>query len=480
MLAVSGARRASRGGARGVGRAQRRRNVIAVDVRMTRPRRVVVIGAGPSGITAVKNLLDAGFRDIVCLDRNDTVGGNWLYRPESSHSSVFETTHIISSKTLSQYHDYPMPSWYPDYPSHGQLAHYFQAYAQHFGVDRFVRFGTEVRQVEPLPGERWQLTSEQHGVVETLEADALVVANGHHWRPRMPSYPGEFSGRFMHSHEYKRAAPFAGQRVLVIGGGNSACDVAVETARVSQSTDISWRRGYRVVPKFIFGQPSDIVGMRTHWLPKSVRRVANDLLLRIMQGSNAQYGLPEPDHAFGATHPTVNSELLYAVRHGHVRPRPDIARFDGDTVHFADGSSQVYDTVIACTGYWISHPFFRPELFDFSSGPVPLYLRMLPARYPTLAFIGLFQPLGCIWPAAELQAKVLARRWTGAWTPPRDLSRAIAHELAHPDYPQLDTPRHTITVDYHAFKRRLLSQLPAEWQSTLPAPDLRVAPPRST
>ena len=103
-----------------------------------RPQRIAVIGAGPSGITAVKNLLDEGFRDIVCFDRNDVVGGNWLFRDDTSHSSVFETTHIISSKTLSEYHDFPMPSSYPDYPSHAQLASYFQAYAAHFGVNAFV------------------------------------------------------------------------------------------------------------------------------------------------------------------------------------------------------------------------------------------------------------------------------------------------------------------------------------------------------
>ncbi|MBL0172511.1 MAG: NAD(P)-binding domain-containing protein [Gemmatimonadaceae bacterium] len=437
-----------------------------------RPDRIAVIGAGPSGITAVKNLLDAGFRNIVCYDRNEAVGGNWLYHPGSSHSSVFETTHIISSKSLSQYHDFPMPSWYPDYPSHTQLAAYFQSYARHFGLEQFVRFGTEVHQAEPTAEGSWQLTVECEGVVETSVCDALVVANGHHWRPRAPTYPGSFTGTILHSHDFKRAAPFAGQRVLVIGGGNSACDVAVETSRVSAHTDLSWRRGYWIVPKFLFGQPSDIVGAQSRFLPRAVRSRINAGLLRLLQGPNSRYGLQEPDHAFGATHPTVNSELLYALRHGHIGPRPDIARFDGRVVHFTDGSSAEYDVIIACTGYWISHPFFRSDLIDFSKGPVPLYLRMFPARFPSLAFVGLFQPLGCIWPAAELQAKVLARRWSGAWTPPADLEAAISRELRHPDYPQVDSPRHTITVDYHRFKARLLRQLPGGWRSTDPVTDL--------
>lgn len=421
--------------------------------------RIAVIGAGPSGIAAIKNLLDAGFSDVTGFDRNAAVGGNWLFAPGSTHSSVFETTHIISSKTLSSYEDYPMPASYPDYPSHAQLAAYFQGYANQFGVTRCIRFGTEVRTAETLPGNRWALrwTDADGDHAETF--DALVVANGHHWRPRMPEYPGRFTGTLLHSHDYKRAAPFAGQRVLVIGGGNSACDVAVETARVSAVTDLSWRRGYWIVPKFIFGLPADVVAQRTRWLPRAVRGWLNARLLRLLQGANGQYGLPEPDHAFGATHPTVNSELLYALRHGHIGARRDIARYDGRTVHFTDGTHADYDTIIACTGYWIAHPFFRPEVVDFSHGPVPLYLRMFPARHPTLSFIGLFQPLGCIWPAAELQAKLLAQRLAGRWAPPADLEAAIAREVAHPDYPQLDTPRHTITVDFHAFSARLRAQL---------------------
>ncbi|MFN9201464.1 MAG: flavin-containing monooxygenase, partial [Gemmatimonas sp.] len=209
---------------------------------MSSVRRVAVIGAGPSGIAAVKHLADAGF-EVVCNDLKDAVGGNWLYRPESAHSSVFETTHIISSKTLSPYHDFPMPASCPDYPSHTQLAAYFQSYAAHFGVTPRVRFGTDVMRAEPLAGDRWSLTVRDRDGERLETFDALTVANGHHWRPRMPAYPGQFDGTLLHSHDDKRAAPFSGQRVLVIGGGNSACDVAVETARVSAHTHLSWRRG---------------------------------------------------------------------------------------------------------------------------------------------------------------------------------------------------------------------------------------------
>ena len=430
--------------------------------------RICIIGAGPSGITAAKNLLDAGFDDLVVYDLGDEVGGNWVFEADSDRSSVFETTHIISSKRFSQYEDYPMPDDYPDYPSHEELARYFQGYADHFGLYDHIQFGHYVHQCEPTDDGRWAVTvedvSDEEAEPTTEVFDQLVVCNGHHWKPRWPDYPGEFTGEYLHSHDFKRAEPFGDRRVLVIGGGNSACDCAVETARVSARTDISWRRGYWVVPKFLFGMPADELNYRMHkhldFIPLEWRFQAMEKLLTLLRGPNDWYDLPEPDHRFGETHPLVNSELLYFIRHGEIEPRPDIERFDGETVYFEDGTATDYDAVIACTGFHIVHPFFDDELIDYSEGPVDLYLNMIHPTYDNLHFIGLTQPLGCIWPLSELQAKLMARRLTGDWRPPADLEAAIQRELDNPHIRQLDTPRHTITVDYQTFRDRLLDELP--------------------
>jgi hypothetical protein len=299
-----------------------------------------------------------------------------------------------------------------------------------------------------------------------------VVCNGHHWKPRFPSYPGRFDGDWLHSHGFKRAAPFEGRRVLVIGAGNSACDVAVETARVSEYTDISMRRGYWIVPKFVFGKPSDHLHNRLAtslpWLPKRLGIWAFEKVIELHNGRNEDIGMLKPDHRALQTHPTANSELIYFIRHGEIGIQRDVRRFDGNTVHFTDGRSRDYDAVICCTGFWIDHPFFDKSLLDYSSGKPPLYLKMLPANLRNVAFPGLFQPLGCIWPAAELQAKILARMLAGKWQPPADLAAAIEHELAHPDVEQLDTARHTITVDYPRFRARLLRELPRDYVSTQP------------
>lgn len=422
------------------------------------PKKVCVIGAGPSGITAAKNLLDEGL-DVTVFDYGQEVGGNWVFTEQEGHSSVFETTHIISSKTLSQYEDFPMPDDYPDYPSHRQLAAYFQAYARHFGLYPHIRFGTLVRHCERLPDGRWQVDTTCAGREDRQIFDALCVCNGHHWLPRMPSYPGTFNGRFIHSHSVKRFSAFSGQRVLVIGGGNSACDVAVESSRVAASVDLSWRRGYWIVPKFMMGRPADKFSERIHWLPRPIWQRLSALSLRFRNGSNRFYGLPEPEGPIGSHHPTINEDLFYNIRHGKIRPRTDIERLDGNSVFFRDGSSGEYDTIIACTGYVISHPFFDSKFIDYSEGEVRLWLRMLHPGIDNLFFIGLFQPLGCIWPGSELQSRIMARQLSGRWKRPADVGALADKEIQNPDFHQIDTPRHTITVDYHRFRKRLLRAL---------------------
>lgn len=434
-------------------------------------RRVAVIGTGPSGITALKNLLDEGI-EAIAFDKNQDVGGNWIFSETESHSSVFETTHIISSKSLSQYEDFTFDDFDPnvaDYPSHDELRRYFQAYARHFDLYPHIRFSTIVKKCTPLDGNAgWELLIEQDGTHYTEQFTDLAVCNGHHWLPRWPEYPGTFSGEWLHSHHFKKAAPFTGKRVLVIGGGNSACDVAVETSRVSARTVISWRRGYRIVPKFIMGLPSDVFASRLTWLPIALRNRLSGILLRLLNGPNRLYNLPEPDAAFGATHPTVNDELLYKIRHGKVHPKPDIERIDKATVHFKDGSQEDFDAIIACTGFVLAHPFFDRSLIDYSSGPVPLYLKMLHPAYANLYFIGMFQPLGCIWPGAELQSKIMARAIVGKWHRPDNIRELCEREVQRPHYQQIDTPRHTVTVDYHLFRKELLRHLPKDYVHKMP------------
>ena len=421
-------------------------------------KRICVIGAGPSGITAIKNIAESGF-NVKAFDINSDVGGNWIYNENESHSSVFETTHIISSKSLSQFEDFHFSNNVADYPSHDELRQYFQSYAKNFGLYKHIQFNTLVRKCERQEDNNWEVTTICKNKESVEVFSDLVVCNGHHWKPNIPNYSGNFNGSFIHSHNYKKAFPFTNKNVLVIGGGNSACDVAVETSRVSNKTFLSWRRGYIIIPKFFMGKPSDVFASYMSFLPISIRNKLAGFLAYITNGSNSNYGLLKPKHKFGETHPTINSELLYKIRHGKIFPKNDIDFFKGDYVYFKDGSNEKIDVIIACTGFILSHPFFKKNFINYTKGPVPLYLKMFHPDYDNLFFIGMFQPLGCIWPVSEQQSKLLSLALQNKWNRPKNIVDLCNKETENPHMKQIKTDRHRITVDYHQFIKELKHQI---------------------
>ena len=401
-----------------------------------RPTRVCVIGAGPSGLAAAKSCLMSGL-PVVVFEKNDRVGGNWVFNSATGHSSVYENTHIISSRAWSEFEDFPMPADYPDYPGHRQLQAYFESYARHFGVMDRICFGHTVQQVRKTADGGWQVdVLDASGQPQQHHFTHLMVANGHHWHPKHPDYPGTFSGRYLHSHDFKGVNDdWRDKDVLVIGAGNSACDVAVESARVAGRVAMSMRKPQWFMPKFFFGQPADVIGAGSARLPRALRAWSSTLLLKIMQGPYARYGLPQPQRHVFSMHPTMNSDLLDFIRHGRIEPRPGIARYDGDHVVFTDGRRERFDIVCACTGFWTVFPFFDPAFINFQHAEkLPLWRKMMHAEHPTLYFIGLFQPLGCIWPMADMQARLACAEITGRYQRPADLPAAIAHEMEHPHF----------------------------------------------
>lgn len=422
--------------------------------------RVCIIGAGPSGLAAIKNAQEQGIKHIVAFEKNDQVGGNWVYDEHNSHSSVYETTHIISSKKWSEFEGFPMPADYPDYPSHQQILEYFKHYALHFNLHQYIKFNTSVLNVVQNEAKSWLVTFQNEEGVKHACFDYVLVANGHHWDPYIPAYPGHFDGEITHSHAYKKASAFKDKRVLVVGGGNSACDMAVEISRVSPNTSISMRRGYHIFPKFIFGKPTDEAVAKIKWMPRWLRQKIIKGVIRCLQGRYAKYQLPTPVCGPLEIHPTVNSELLYFIRHGKIKPRAGISHFEGNKVYFVDGCLGEFDQIIFATGYKISFPFLDQSIVDFSSvSQVPLYKKMMHPDYESLYFIGLCQPQGCIWPLADYQSKVAARIMTGSLERPQHLQQKIEQEMKKPHYQFKSQMRHALEVDYHLFKRELLEML---------------------
>lgn len=420
--------------------------------------RIAIIGAGCSGIAALKAMQDAGLKDIACFEQNQKIGGNWIYTSEPSHSSVCETTHIISSKKLSEFSDFPMPEHYPDYPGHAQVLSYFEHYAEHFGLKKYIRFHTKVDKV--LRGEdgRWNIYV--NNAQKPEEFDYLLVANGHHAVPRHARIDGKFDGEYLHSHDFKNNTPFTGKRVLVIGGGNSACDCAVECSRVAKYVAISMRRPHYIVPKLMMGKPTDTFNDSLKFIPEFISEKLRKVSLKMQIGNYEDYGLQTPDFPITKDHPTVNSELLYMLRHGTINPKKGIVKAEGTKVFFKDGSAEEFDVIIGATGYKIATPFFDPDFLDYAdSDEVSLYLRMFHPVYNNLIFIGLVQPQGAVWPLSEAQSILAAKYILGKWQLPSDLQKLTKIETDNISEDFLKNKRHTVEVHFKPYLEKLQKKI---------------------
>jgi cation diffusion facilitator CzcD-associated flavoprotein CzcO len=374
---------------------------------------IALIGAGPSGLSAARALSQHGVA-FQGFELHTDVGGLWNIG--NSRSTVYESAHLISSKHMTEFKEFPMPEGTADYPSHRELLDYFQAYATHFDLKRHFRFGVRVVRVEPISqaaDARWRVTFDPgNGQLESAEYKGVVIANGILAEPNMPQWPGQFSGQLMHTSAYKKAEQFKGQRVLIVGAGNSGCDIAVDAVHHAQSVDISVRRGYYFVPKYVFGKPADTVGGKIK-LPRWLKQKVDTTLLQWFTGDPTRFGFPKPDYKMYESHPIVNSLILHHIGHGDVKVRPDIIRMDGHAVHFKDGSQANYDLVMAATGYKLHYPFIDNSLLNWQGMAPQLYLNIFAPRFERLAVLGMVEAAGLGWEGRAEQAEVVARYFKG-------------------------------------------------------------------
>jgi thioredoxin reductase len=429
---------------------------------------VCVIGAGASGLTAVKNLRELGF-EVDCYERETSVGGAWNWRHD--RSPVYASTHLISSRPVTQFPDFPMPDDWPDYPHHSQVLAYLTRYAEHFDLLSDVWFGTEVVRVVPVDGGRWDVTTHGTGGVNerTQRYAAVVVANGHNWSPKQPAYDGidEFRGRMIHASAYKDPAELRGRKVLVIGGGNTGCDIAVEAAQQAATCWHSTRRGYWYAPKYLLGRPADQVndGLLAKRVPLRVRQFLYRRGQQLTIGDPTRFGLPVPDHRPFESHPIVNSQHVYYVGHGRIRPVPDVARFHPAAVELTDGRRIEPDLVIAATGYLPRFEFLARDLLDTDADGRPdLHLHAFARQHPTLAVVGLLQPDGALLPLAHWQSVAVARWLRLHATDPQRAAAVQARESKRPVQRWsrtrvVHTSRHWFEVSHTDYLRTLQSLL---------------------
>ncbi|MBX3187012.1 MAG: NAD(P)-binding domain-containing protein [Labilithrix sp.] len=422
--------------------------------------RVCLIGAGSSGIAVVKALADAGVA-FDCFEASDRVGGNWVFGNKNGMSAAYEGLYINTSRDRMQYADHPMPRSYPDFPHHTQIAAYFDDYVDRFGLRDKITFEAKVEHAA-LEGDRWRVRVTKNGAASERTYDALLVANGHHWDPLWPDppYRGAFDGRQLHAHDYRSKDELRGKRVVVVGMGNSAMDIAVESSEVARRTFLSARRGVHVVPKYMFGKPLDqiVTSARVPW---RVRRRMAETIHRLVVGDMERYGLPKPDHRLLEAHPTISGRILDRLGHGAITPKPNVAALRPKAVEFADGTVEEADVIVWCTGYKVTFPFFDPRFVSAEGNDLPLFFRVFHPKHRGLMFVGLLQPLGAIMPLAEAQGKWIAKYLRGAYALPdaREMQRFMDDERRAMFARYVPSKRHTMQVDFDDYLRDLDQEL---------------------
>ena len=429
----------------------------------SRPR-TAIIGAGISGLTAGKMLKDYGV-PYTTFETSDRIGGNWAFGNPNGHSSAYRSLHIDTSKHRLSFKDFPIPDEFPSFPHHTDIKNYLDDYADAFGLLENIEFGNGVVHAR-RDGDLWAI-EDQTGAVR--EFDLLVVGNGHHWDARLPDFPGTFTGASIHSHHYvdpQTPLPLTGQRILVVGIGNSAADITVELSSktLQNKVTLSTRSSAWIVPKYLAGQPGDKFFRTTPYLPLSWQRKVAQLIAPALGADPTTYGLPAPNHKLFEAHPTQSVELPLRLGSGDVVPKPNIARLDGAVVHFEDGTSDEFDVIIYATGYNITFPFFDPDFISAPDNQIRLYKRMFAPGIDNLVFIGFAQAIPTLFPFVECQTRLLAAYAVGRYALPSvaEMERTIdADQQIHAGH-CVDRPRHTQQVDYFYYEHDLRArELPA-------------------
>ncbi|MFF3594516.1 flavin-containing monooxygenase [Kitasatospora indigofera] len=419
--------------------------------------RVCVIGAGVCGLAAAQVLSERGIPFDV-YEKGSDVGGQWRFRNDSGTSAVYDSIELNSSRDMSGFPKFPMPKDYPLFPGHPQMLDYLERYTEHFGLRPHIRFRTSVTAVAK-DGDGYLVTLDDG---QTHRYSHVLVANGFHWDPKWPepAYQGEYTGSQLHSKDYKSAGPLRDRRVLVVGFGNTACDIATELSTVAGRVVSSARRGFWITPKYFFGKPADEVNLPfAKYVPPTVQSLSLTAMLWLMQGRISKYGLAAPGHLALRTHPATCEGYLPAVKAGRIGVRPGIERFDGGKrVRFTDGSVEEFDAIVWCTGFKFSFPFLPAALTPVMTGPMRLFRRVVMPGHDGLFFLGFAKTLSAITPVAEAQAEWTADLIEGRTRlPGREAMEAeIAADERKVRRRYSATPRLTVELDVYRYLRQLL------------------------
>lgn len=366
--------------------------------------RYAIIGAGPMGLATARQLqkFNVPFEGF---ELHSDIGGLWDIN--NPHSTMYESAHLISSKRMTEFSEFPMKDEVPTYPKHNDVCQYFHAYSEQYKLKSFFRFGCCVTAVTPQEDGSWRLHWQDEDACHDKVFAGILIANGNLHKAHTPSLPGHFSGELMHSSEYRHAEIFKNKRVLIIGCGNSACDIAVDAVHYAKSVDMSVRRGYYFLPKFALGKPIDSLGGKIR-LPTKVKQFIDGLLVKALVGKPSDYGLPDPDYKMYESHPVVNSLALHHLGHGDIHAQGDIKSIEGNTVTFSDGTSAGYDLLLSATGYKLDFPFIDNKLLNWKGDAPELFLNVFNPQQENLFVMGMVEAAGLGWQGRADQAQLVA------------------------------------------------------------------------
>ncbi|KHJ99932.1 Flavin-binding monooxygenase-like protein [Oesophagostomum dentatum] len=317
-----------------------------------------------------------------------------------------KTTVINTSKEMTAYSDFPPPKDAANFMHNTELLQYFRSYAKHFDLEKYIRFSHKVKSIKRnsrfAESGQWDVEwidlKTNNNAVETF--DGVMVCTGHHTDPYWPTpFPGQenFTGKLVHSHDYKDHKGYEDQTVVVIGIGNSGADIAVELSKISKKVYLATRSGSWVMNRvWDGGEPADLAYLsRFMFFLKSVSPwwAQNYVLERKLNKrfDHGRFGLM-PKHHVLAAHVTINDELPNRIVSGTV-------------------------VVIFATGFSFGFPLIEGgQLIPVKENRVDLYKYMYPAQLSpknTLAVIGLVQPTGSIMPISEMQTRVFVAALNG-------------------------------------------------------------------
>ncbi|CAN5129571.1 hypothetical protein BH11ACT7_BH11ACT7_22940 [soil metagenome] len=472
--------------------------------------KVCVVGAGPCGLTTIKQLLDEG-HDVVCFDMNTNVGGIWLRDDgDADQTKAFDNLYLTVSMKLMAFSDHPFRAQ-REFFTRQKYFEYLQEYADRYRLTERIQFGAEVTDIE-RKSTSWTVSVRRDGVDATEDFDAVAICSGPFRTPNrdIPGIEG-FTGEVVHSAEYRNNGRFRGKRVLVVGMAESGADIVREICASSDACTLAIRSYTFLLPRIYKGtRATDHGTVRAHVHEMCDRSSAYPLVLESFWGRSSLakalfvtlsviYGLVtallglfrprrttdtalnpmgEPIHPAKLDLGTLDNDAnMDLIRTWNRRSHPDgnwsqrvifcknvsfipsivngrvalndsgIERSDGNQVVFRDSTVQEFDTIVLCTGY-TSQDIAIGDLTVKDGNVRNLYKHFLhPEHDGTAAFIGFIRPFsGGVPVCAEMQARYFARVCSGKQDLPSDIDEIIGREKEWEEHWTSLSPRHTEAI----------------------------------